>query len=246
MEQEDGQSEADGVLSEVAGQIEAALMVSDRPLTAARLSEVVDDGSTAAIKQAVADLNALYERTGRSFRIERIAGGWQILTLARYAAVTASIRKTRAITRLGPAAMETLAIVAYKQPVLRADIEAIRGVACGEVLRGLMERKLIRIAGRAEELGRPMLYGTTSRFLELFGLAGLKDLPPVDQFQPPRLPPEVVPEAPPEVSPEAPPEPPPEPPPEAAAEGEPPPPVDGQSDVPDAESQVDTEPREDE
>jgi segregation and condensation protein B len=81
------------------------------------------------------------------------------------------------MARLTPAALETLAIVAYRQPLLRADLEAIRGVACGEVLRGLLDRRLIRIVGRAEELGRPMLYGTTKEFLEVFGLASLKDLP---------------------------------------------------------------------
>jgi len=170
--------------SPIADQLEAALMVTDRPLAAAKLSIALGDVSTGQIKQAVEQLNDVYQRTGRSFRIEQVAGGWQILTLPAFAEVVSGIRRTRAVTKLGPAAMETLAIVAYKQPVLRADIEAIRGVACGEVLRSLMERKLVRIAGRAEELGRPMLYGTTSRFLELFGLASLKDLPPVEQFQP--------------------------------------------------------------
>ena len=174
----------DPAASRVADQLEAALMVTDRPLTAAKLSIALGDVSAGQIKQAVEQLNGVYESTGRSFRIEQVAGGWQILTLPGFAEVVAGIRRTRAVTKLGPAAMETLAIVAYKQPVLRADIEAIRGVACGEVLRSLMERKLIRIAGRAEELGRPMLYGTTARFLELFGLANLKDLPPVEQFQP--------------------------------------------------------------
>jgi segregation and condensation protein B len=81
------------------------------------------------------------------------------------------------LSRLTPAALETLAIIAYRQPVLRADLEAIRGVACGEVLRGLLERRLVRIVGRAEELGRPMLYGTTKEFLQIFGLGSLKDLP---------------------------------------------------------------------
>lgn len=81
------------------------------------------------------------------------------------------------MSRLTPAALETLAIIAYRQPVLRADLEAIRGVACGEVLRGLLERRLVRIVGRAEELGRPMLYGTTKEFLQIFGLGSLKDLP---------------------------------------------------------------------
>ena len=171
-------------ISRVAVRIEAALMVTDRPLSPAKLSEVLGGVPAKQIRQAIEQLNDLYERTERSFRVEQVAGGWQILTLPRFAEIAAGIRRTRAVTKLGPAAMETLAMVAYKQPVLRADVEAIRGVACGEVLRSLMERKLVKIVGRAEELGRPMLYGTTSRFLELFGLASLKDLPPVDQFQP--------------------------------------------------------------
>ena len=86
--------------------------------------------------------------------------------------------------------METLAVVAYRQPVLRADIEAIRGVACGDVLRGLMEKNLVRIAGRAEEIGRPILYGTTKHFLEVFGLADLKELPEVEQLRIPQSKPE--------------------------------------------------------
>ncbi|MHC4947976.1 MAG: SMC-Scp complex subunit ScpB, partial [Planctomycetota bacterium] len=88
--------------------------------------------------------------------------------------------------KLSQAALETLAIVAYRQPILRAEIEAIRGVACGEVLRGLLDRRLVRVAGRAEELGRPMLYGTTSRFLKVFGLGGLADLPEVEGLPPMR------------------------------------------------------------
>ena len=89
-------------------------------------------------------------------------------------------RKSNRVIRLSPAAMETLSIIAYRQPVMRAEIEAIRGVACGEVLRGLLERRFVRIAGRAEELGRPMLYGTTKDFLRVFGLSGIDDLPEVE------------------------------------------------------------------
>jgi len=179
-------------------------MVTDKPLTATRLSDALGGVTAKQIKQAIAELNDQYEQTHRSFRIEQVADGWQILTLSCYADVVAGIRKTRAVTKLGPAAMETLAIVAYKQPVLRAHVEEIRGVMCGEVLRSLMERKLVKIVGRAEELGRPMLYGTTARFLELFGLANLKDLPPIDQFQPrPRPVEQASEEAPEESSPDA-------------------------------------------
>jgi segregation and condensation protein B len=97
--------------------------------------------------------------------------------LPAFAPVVARLRGEKQQTRLTQPAIETLAIVAYRQPIQRSEIEAIRGVACGEVLRGLLERRLVRIVGRAEELGRPMLYGTTSEFLKVFGLSSLSDLP---------------------------------------------------------------------
>lgn len=157
--------------------VEAALMISDRPIPAAKLAELIDAAGAKAVRDAIASLNKIYESSGRSFRIEEVAGGYQILTLAQYSGVLSKLARTRDQSRLSPAAMETLAIIAYKQPVLRADIEAIRGVASGEVIRSLMERHLVKIVGRAEEIGRPMLYGTTKTFLEVFGLASLKDLP---------------------------------------------------------------------
>ena len=129
------------------------------------------------VREAIDQLNDEYERTKRAFRIIQVAGVRQVMTLPEYGELLKRLRGDRQMARLTPAALETLAIVAYRQPILRADLEAIRGVACGEVLRGLLDRRLIRIVGRAEELGRPMLYGTTKEFLEVFGLASLKDLP---------------------------------------------------------------------
>jgi len=105
------------------------------------------------------------------------------MTLPQYHDVISRLFKTRNDSRLSQAAMETLSIVAYRQPVLRADIEAIRGVACGEVLRSLMEKQLVKIVGRAEVLGRPMLYGTTRRFLEIFGLNSLDELPKFEELR---------------------------------------------------------------
>ena len=165
-------------------QVEAALLTSDRPLSAARLAAALGAVSVTQIQEATTELNRIYANTGRSFRIERVAGGWQVLTLPDYQPVIAALHKARAETRLTPAALETLAIIAYRQPILRAQVEAIRGVASGEVIRGLMERQLVKIVGRSDEIGRPMLYGSTKRFLEVFGLADLKDLPPVDQLEP--------------------------------------------------------------
>ena len=160
--------------------VEAALLTSDRAMTAGRLAEALDLSASGPVKAAIDQLNAVYEETGRSFRIEEVAGGFSVMTLPQYADVLLALKRGKNSSRLSPAALETLSIIAYKQPVLRADIEAIRGVACGETLRSLMERHLVKITGRAEEIGRPMLYGTTKQFLEVFGLANLKDLPAVE------------------------------------------------------------------
>ncbi|MCP3902353.1 MAG: SMC-Scp complex subunit ScpB [Planctomycetes bacterium] len=169
--------------------IEALLIGTDRPLTDARLAELLDlaprrgksdDGPSRRVRDAITELNERYDATGRAFRIERLAGGWQVLTRPEHGELLARLNRDRQQHRLSQAALETLAIIAYRQPVLRAEVEAIRGVACGEVLRGLLERRLVKIVGRAEELGRPMLYGTTKQFLTVFGLSGLNDLPEVE------------------------------------------------------------------
>ncbi len=167
--------------------VEAALLTTERPMTAAKLGDLLDQVGAKNINDAADSLNKVYEQTGRSFRIEKVAGGLQILTLPKYADVLTQLHKTRAQMRLSPAAMETLAIIAYQQPIMRAQIENVRGVACGEVLRSLMERHLVKIVGRAEEIGRPMLYGTTKGFLEVFGLSSLKDLPKVEKSKVPTL-----------------------------------------------------------
>ena len=133
--------------------------------------------TTKPVRKAIKALNDQYESTGRAFRIEQVAGGYQILTLPEFGDALKKLHQKEADAKLTKAALETLAIVAYKQPILRADVEAIRGCACGETIRSLMEKHLVKIAGRAEEPGRPILYGTTKRFLELFGLNNLRDLP---------------------------------------------------------------------
>ncbi|MEZ6212465.1 MAG: SMC-Scp complex subunit ScpB [Phycisphaerales bacterium] len=164
--------------------IEALLLTSDRPIPANRLLESLglgtDGDSKKQVEAAISSLNTQYEKTGRSFRIETVAGGFRLMTLPEFAPVVAAMQGLRESTRLSRAAIETLAIVAYRQPATRAQIEAIRGVACGEVLKTLIERRLITIVGRAEELGRPMLYGTSKQFLEAFGLSSVRDLPTVD------------------------------------------------------------------
>ena len=172
----------DGGDAQLGSKVEAILLSMDRPVTAGRIAEVLELDTTRPVSAAIEALNEQYDQQGRSFRIERVAGGHQILTMPAFKDVLAQLHRTKADNRLSPAALETLAIVAYRQPVLRAEVEAIRGVSCGEMLRALMDRHLVKIVGRAEEIGRPMLYGTTKTFLELFGLANLKDLPKIEEL----------------------------------------------------------------
>jgi segregation and condensation protein B len=164
--------------------IEAVLFASDEPLSAERLANIVDT-TTKQIRQHIKNLNDKYQANNNAFRIEQIAGGYQMLTLSTYNHWLKKLLRVRGDSKLSPAALETLAIIAYKQPVIRADIEAIRGVAVNELVRSLMEKGLVKIVGRAEVLGRPMLHGTTKKFLEVFGLNSLKDLPKNEELKKP-------------------------------------------------------------
>lgn len=159
--------------------VEAALLCMDKAVPAGRLAQLLnlEPDQAGLVEDAVAALNESYESTGRSFRIERVAGGLRVMTLPEHAGVVASVRGSQNDGKLSRAAIETLAIVAFRQPVTRAEIEAIRGVSSGEMLRSLLEKRMVDITGRAEEPGRPILYGTTRAFLEAFGLASLRDLP---------------------------------------------------------------------
>ena len=165
--------------------VEAVLFACDEPVTVAKLAGIVEC-TAKQIKTSVKALNEQYKQNNRAFRIEQIAGGLQMLTLPYYDHWLRKMIKVRADNKLTPASLETLAIVAYKQPAIRADIEAIRGVASGEMLRGLMVKGLVKMVGRAEVVGRPMQYGTTKKFLECFGLNTLKDLPQIEELQRPR------------------------------------------------------------
>ncbi len=164
--------------------IEAVLFATDEPLQESRLAGIVETTGK-QVRDCVESLNARYEANHNAFRIEQIAGGYQMLTQPLYNPWLKKMLKVRSDNKLSPAAMETLAIIAYKQPIIRADIEAIRGVAVGEVIRSLMYKGLVKIAGRAEILGRPMLYGTTKKFLEVFGLNSIKDLPKAEDLKNP-------------------------------------------------------------
>jgi len=164
--------------------VEAVLFASDEPLTAERLANIVES-RVKQIRQHIKSLNEKYQANKNTFRIEQVAGGYQMMTLSPYNHWLKKLLRARSDSKLSPAALETLAIIAYKQPVIRADIEAIRGVTVGEITRGLMYKGLVKIVGRAEVLGRPMLYGTTKKFLEIFGLNTLKDLPKVEELKKP-------------------------------------------------------------
>ena len=180
-EQTQFDSEAEPTLESV---VEAVLFTSDEPLSPNRLSDIVGT-SVKHIRQHIKELNDKYQANNNAFRIEEIAGGYQLLTLSSYNPWLKKLLRVRSDSKLSPASLETLAIIAYKQPVIRADIEAIRGVAVGEVVRSLMYKGLVKIVGRAEVLGRPMLYGTTKKFLEVFGLNTLKDLPKIEELKKP-------------------------------------------------------------
>lgn len=167
--------------------IEAMLVSSDRPIRGAALVDALGVHlgravSVTGIDDAINLLNTQYDQQGRAFRIEQVSGGYRLMTRPEHAPVVAAMHRSRATTRLSKPALETLAIIAYRQPITRAELEAIRGVACGEVVRTLMDRRMVKITGRAEELGRPMLYGTTRQFLDTFGLADVKDLPKPEEL----------------------------------------------------------------
>ncbi len=156
--------------------IESLLFVSEDPLTVEKLKQVLETVDTKEIRSALESLAEQYDARGGGFKLAEVAGGWQLRSRPEYNEWIKRMLQPPP-QRLSKASLETLAIVAYNQPIIRADIEHIRGVDCGGVLRQLMERKLVRVLGRKEIPGRPLIYATTKLFLELFELKDLKDLP---------------------------------------------------------------------
>jgi segregation and condensation protein B len=165
--------------------LEAVLVVADEPLNTRRLAQAAGLADAAEARRLLRQLEELYEREGSAFSVEELAGGFQLLTRTEFYPWLVRLRRATSELKLTPAARETLAIIAYRQPIMRADVEAIRGVQCSDVLKQLMEKNLIRIAGRDDSLGRPVLYGTTRKFLQLFGFRSLRDLPRADEFKRP-------------------------------------------------------------
>lgn len=158
------------------------MFVSEKPISVDEIKSVLEDLDTEKIKQLLLALKADYENSDRGLRIEEVAGGFQIVTSQDVSPVLKKFYKQRDTQRLSGPALETLAIVAYKQPLTRLDIEAIRGVNVDGVIRSLLEKNLIRIVGRKDIIGRPFVYGTTRQFLEYFGLNSLESLPKVDEL----------------------------------------------------------------
>jgi segregation and condensation protein B len=168
--------------------LEAVLFMAREPLGSRKLAQFANLADGTRARTLVRRLNEHYDAAGRAFRVEQVAGGYQLLTRRQFSPWLRRLAHVPGETRLSAPGLETLAVIAYRQPVPRADIEAIRGVNCGEILRQLLERDLVRIEGRSEELGRPYLYSTTKRFLELFGLVHLDDLPGDDGLRSAPLP----------------------------------------------------------
>ena len=168
---------------ELSAILEAMLFVSQDPLSPARLASVLGEVSQADLERAIQVLREDLERPGRGLQLVEVAGGYRIMTRPDYAPWLKRLEKVKVAPKVSRSALETLAIIAYKQPVVRGEIEQIRGVETSGVLRTLLERKLVRIVGRKEVPGRPIMYGTTKVFLEHFGLRDLAQLPPLREFK---------------------------------------------------------------
>ena len=173
----------EGLRSEKLGRLEAALFVADGALSVRRLAQVATLADTAEAKRLLDELNEYYDASGSAFRIERVASGFQLLTRPAYSNWLRRVHERQSELKLSPPAMETLTIIAYRQPVTRADVEAVRGVQSAEMIKQLMERGLVRICGEEDTLGRPYLYDTTRQFLEVFGLRSLDDLPMAERLR---------------------------------------------------------------
>ncbi len=163
--------------------VEALILASPEPIPARKLAEMVSDLTPSLAGKTVAELNNRYMEAGCSFRIREIAGGFQYYIVPEFAGYVQELFASRRKMRLTRASLETLAIIAYRQPVTKAEIEHVRGVAADGVVHNLLEKKLITIRGRAETVGKPLQYGTTDEFLKFFGLASLKDLPKMSEIE---------------------------------------------------------------
>lgn len=163
--------------------LEALLFVSHEPVAVDRLVAALGHTSPAEVRQVLQHLGEDFDREGRGLQLVEVAGGFQLVTRPDFAPWIKRLGRARSVPKLTRSALESLAIIAYKQPIVRADIEQIRGVETSSVLRTLLERKLVRMVGRKDSPGRPILYGTTKAFLQHFGLRDLSELPPLHEFK---------------------------------------------------------------
>jgi segregation and condensation protein B len=163
--------------------LEAMLFVSSEPLSVTRFVSVLGDVTKAEVERVLQALGEELEQEGRGVRLAEVAGGYRLVTKQEYATWIKRLDKAKSTAKLSRSALESLAIIAYKQPIVRSEIEEIRGVETSGVVRTLLERKLVRIVGRKEVPGRPIMYGTTKYFLEHFGLNDLSQLPPLREFK---------------------------------------------------------------
>lgn len=168
---------------EIKNVIECILFVSDKPVSIGTFQGLLEDVDRRTILEILDELKSEYDMQGRAFQLIEIAQGYQMATRIQYAPWIRKIFKSRTISKLSKAALETLAIIAYRQPITKAEIEDIRGVSADGVVNALLERKFIRIVGRKEVIGRPLLYGTTKEFLHYFGLKDLTDMPELKDLQ---------------------------------------------------------------
>jgi segregation and condensation protein B len=163
--------------------LEALLFISGSPLTVDRFTGIFEEASKEQVEAQLHALKTDYEERGAGIMLTEVAGGWQLATCAEHATWVRKFKSVKASPRLSRPALETLAIIAYRQPITRPEIEAIRGVNIGGIVRNLMERRLVKIVGKKDVPGKPMLYGTTSEFLQHFGLKDLASLPTLKEFQ---------------------------------------------------------------
>ena len=160
----------------------ALVFASPEPLSSRRLADLLERPDPKRVSAALKRLEEQLKATGLPLELKKIAGGWRILTESDLDPVVGELVASRRVERMSPASLETLAVVAYRQPVTKAEIEAIRGVGVGPMLRSLVDRGLVRVIGRAKQPGNPLQYGTTREFLDRFGLGALKDLPRDDEL----------------------------------------------------------------
>ncbi len=173
--------------NEIKQALETIFFVANKPLSIKQLTKIIGTCESKTIIELVSELNQSYKKTNRVFRIESISDGFQMHTLPEFRKWALALETVKTI-KLSPAVMETLAIIAYKQPITRSSIEFIRGVDSSHTIRRLMQQKLVRIVGREMLPGRPGIYGTTKNFLEVFGITNLKYLPTLNELDMETLP----------------------------------------------------------